>query len=156
MSETLTPLHYDSTATIVLAENIYAEGDARKPYVKNAREISATMNTLQATSDTLARRNKQIRSVEEYIKGIVSANDGEVDDEIQTIADLLDIDLTRRIRVELSFQVTAYLEVPIGVTADDIRSYDFGIDGLDYQGGDGEIVDWSCDDNDLISADFDE
>lgn len=152
---TETPLQFDRDAKIVLAKNFYYGATDVQPYELSAYEISTKMNTLKTTQDFLDRRNKQIENVAKYLKEILAERQGEVDDEFEQIAEFLDIELSRKVRVELSFSVSAYLELPLGIDPSDIRAYDFRIDGLDYE-GDGELIDWSCDDNDIEAADFDE
>lgn len=146
---------FDPEAKIVLAKNFYIGATDQQPYELSAYDISGRLNSLKNLQDTLAYRVKQIENVEKYLKEILAQNSGEVDDEFEQIAELLDIDLTRKVRVELSFTVSALLDVPLGIDPSDIREYEFRIDGLDYE-GDGELVDWSQDDSSIEAADFDE
>lgn len=152
---TETPLQFDPNAKIVLAKNFYHGALEPQPYELSAYDISGKMNAVKSYQEALALRNKQIENVAKYLREILAQNSGEVDSEFETIAELLDIELVRKVRVELEFQVTAYIEVPLGTDPSDIRSYDFGLDGFDYQ-GDGELVDWQVEDTSLESADFDE
>lgn len=142
-------------AKIVLAKNFYHGATDQQAYELSAYDLSGRMNAYKNCQDTLAYRNKQIENVAKYLKEILAQNSGEVDDEFEQIAELLDIDLTRRVRAELSFTVSVLLDVPLGIDPSDIREYDFRIDGFDYE-GDGEMVDWSQDDSSLEAADFDE
>ena len=154
-SETPNLMLFDPEAKIVLAKNFYYGATDVQPYELSAYEISTKMNTLKTTQDFLDNRNKQIGNVEKYLKQILAERMGEVDDELEQIAEFLDIELTRKVRAELSFTVSVDLELPLGIHPSDIRSYDFRIDGLDYE-GDGEMIDWAQDDCDIEAADFDE
>ena len=146
---------FDPDAKIVLAKNFYIGATDQQPYELSAYDISTKMNSLKNLQDALDYRNKQIGNVEKYLKQILAERMGEVDDELEQIAEFLDIELSRKVRAELSFTVSVDLELPLGIDPSDIRSYDFRIDGLDYE-GDGELVDWAQDDCDIEAADFDE
>lgn len=125
-------LVYNANATIVLAEfpNAFVSPDHEyKAYVANAHELSIQAKNLRHERKTVGEYQQKIDKVREFI--LDSAKElGEVSEELQEIAEILDIDLDTEVEIEMTIRYTATISVPFG---EKVSSDDFDV-RIDYNG----------------------
>jgi len=120
-------------------------------------ELSIQINTLQREIERIemnwrasARRsedlNNKINNVRGHIMDLFSMN-GELDEDIQEIAALLDIELTKRVEGTATIEVSFSFEAPLGFDVDsfelsvDVESNSYEVDNFDWNE---DSVDISC------------
>lgn len=133
-SQSTAALVYDANATIVLAEvpNVYYAEPDHKPFVANAQELSFQAKSLRHERKTIGEYQQKIDKVREFILDHAKEF-GEVTDELQEIAEILDIDLDTEVEIEMTIRYTATISVPFGqkVSSDDFEvRFDYNGDGI--------------------------
>lgn len=129
-----------------------------------ASQIAALQNeiiSLKSNLDSMTRNwefasnkmrelNQKIANVRGHIFDMYSMN-GEIDDDIKMIADLLDIELTKRVSGTMTIEVEYSFDAPLNFDNDDLDlSYEincesYGVDNFDWT----EVsADWSSEDED--------
>jgi len=120
-------------------------------------ELSIQINTLQREVERLqmnfdaARRrnedlNNKINNVRGHIMDLFSMN-GELDEDIQEIAALLDIELTKRVEGTATIEINFSFEAPLGFDVDsfelsvDVESNSYEVDNFEWSE---DSVDISC------------
>lgn len=88
----------------------------------------------------------QVRNVRGHIEDIYSMN-GEIDEDIKAIAELLDITLTKKISGEATFTISFTVDIPLGMDPDDFE-LSFDVDCDTYEA---DNFDW-CEENTEVNA----
>ena len=159
-NETPSPqfFEFDPRATIVIADRMMDSfsDEYGKPTLMTAEEISGKLRSGWVNQNAFSNEHQTILTICNAVRQAAQdPEDVDVSEFIQELADILKINLTRRVRVELSMQVTAIVDLPFDEDINDICSSDFGINGVEYS-GEGDLYDWEMEDTELVSADFDE
>lgn len=119
-------LQYDPKASIVLSP---LGSQANEPFILSAEALSHKMNNLNIVVRDRDAFIAKIDKVRDFI--IDSAkSEGEVSEDLQQVAEILDIDLDTEVEIEMTIRYTATVCVPLGYK---VSSDDFEI-CIDYNG----------------------
>ena len=88
------------------------------------RKLEIAENQRNAFQRQLLEIQQQVRNVRGHIEDIYSMN-GELDEDIKAIADLLEITLTRRVEGTATIEVSFSFDAPLGF---DIDSFELSVD----------------------------
>lgn len=110
------------------------------------RKLEIAENQKSAYLRQLNEIKEQVRNVRGHIEDIYSMN-GEIDDDIKAIADLLEITLTRRVEGTATIEVSFSFDAPLGFDIDtfelavDISEDSYEIENFDWNE---DTIDISC------------
>jgi hypothetical protein len=110
------------------------------------RKLEIAENQKSAYLRQLNEIKDQVRNVRGHIEDIYSMN-GEIDDDIKAIADLLEITLTRRVEGTATIEVSFSFDAPLGFDIDtfelavDISEDSYEIENFDWNE---DTIDISC------------
>ena len=115
--------------------------------------LSNQLNTMARNWEVAKNRSDEyqtkIKNVEGHIKDMWDMN-GEVDDDVKYIAEMLDITLTKTMNVCFTVEFSGTVEVPLGMDTDDLESeIDF-----EYRAGYGD-AEWDLECN-VINSEIEE
>ena len=140
MNEVITisePLPYVAEASIVInaANDPWA---SPAPAVKTAREISSDLRVKNTITNQYEAMKNRVNKVRDYL----IENYDELEDHADEIAQLLGIDLTKSVEVQIEVTFTATIAIPVGKSIDDLSEYDFDVDLMLNESG-FEIENWT-------------
>lgn len=91
-------------------------------------ELRSTISSLRANNNTLRTANQElVNTITEFLKEHIAQEDSATVDELKDLADSLDIELTKDVKVVMDVTVEVTLTVPIDFDEDDIDENDFTI-----------------------------
>jgi len=150
-SQVTTPLVFDPSATIVIADRAMEFNDTNygKSVEMTAEDISNKLRSGYLHNRNYEARTKQISSAISAIRDTAAETDNEeLIEFLQELADILNITLTKSYRVALSFSAYAEVELPLGTDSDEITYDDFEIE-LSSSNSDVELRDWELSDSQI-------
>jgi hypothetical protein len=136
-------LVYDPYATIVYnaGDNYYSD---IVPTEVTADKVTTVFRNQKQLATLRDRHESNVEKVREYL----IENYDELDEHAKKIADLLGIELSNEIEVEMSVTIKATIVVPIGTSVYDLSTYDFDVE-LSCNESDYEIQDYDADVDDI-------
>jgi len=100
-------------------------------FVRNWKEIEGLRKRVEAEASTADHYRqtltRKLDIVEEFIKSHVGENDEASVDDLKELADSLDIELTKTIKVTFTAEVEVEMTVPLDFDTDDISESDFTV-----------------------------
>lgn len=125
----------DFDTPVDMTVTAYPSPDAWANMQRENVSLTERLHNVQAAKDFADRRtselSQKIKNVEGVIRDYYSEN-GEMLEELETIASLLDIALTKRISGTADFSISWSAEVPLGFDPDDFEiSFDVDCDTYD-------------------------
>lgn len=110
------------------------------------RMLEITQNEKSSYYRQLTEIEQQVRNVRGHIEDIYSMN-GELDDDIKMIAELLDISLTKEITGTATFSISFTAKIPLGMDPDNFE-LSFDVDCDTYEA---ENFDWYEENTDVTA-----
>ena len=88
--------------------------------VNQKSEIDELKQRLEGTTGILNDYRYKVSNVEGYIRDIM-ATEGDLSEELQEIARMLDIDLVRHVEGTITIEVSYSLDLPLGIEIEDLE-----------------------------------
>ena len=130
---------HSSTEIIETLTRCYEQEQSFRNTIEMAEKARADFRTRWASmSDT----------IEKFLKVHISEGDSASVEELKELADDLDIELTKSIKVTFTIEVTAEMDVDIDFDEENIDDSDFDID-ITYNGDTDAEVEWDVNDFDV-------
>lgn len=138
-------LVFDPYATIVYnaSQSYY---DDVIPTKVDASAVTSQYRNEKIWRERTNKHETNINKVREYL----IENYDELDEHAKAIADLLDIELSEELEVEITVSIKATIAVPVGTTVYDLSTYDFDVE-LSCNESEYEIQDYDADVDDIRS-----
>ena len=131
------------TSTPATIEDLTAEIDRLNS------QLNTMINNWEFAKTRFTEAQTKIDNVRGYIHDLYDMN-GEIDEDMKGVAELLDIPLTKTMDVCFTVEFTGTVEVPLGMDTDDLESeIDF-----EYRAGYGD-AEWDLESN-LINSEIEE
>ena len=127
---------YDPFAKIVInaSENFY---NGVEPTIVEAHQVTSTFNNFATRTKRVVKLENQIEKVRDHL----IENYDVLGDHADEIAELLDIELTNEVTVDVNVTFSVTMTLPVGIEADDVDGHDFSFD-ITSDNSDYEVQDY--------------